>query len=166
MSFFKSLFSKQRRSPGADFSEPQRDPEAEKLVRRIFGAVTADNPYGEVVHNPYGGDDEARQMDELVAMGDRAARALGHALKARTNSFTAEGMIACLGRIGSDQAARELGRVLAMPDDNTMETMRTYEAAVHTLMKIGSPVADDELTHARSGPAAAYVKAIHRPKVP
>lgn len=132
------------------------------MVRRIFGEVTDDNPYGEVVHNPYSGDDETRQMDELVAMGDLAARALGQALRRKSNPFTAEGMVACLEKIGSDQAAKELGRVLAIPDDNTMETMRTYEAAVHALMKIGSPAANEELEQAQSGPAAAYVKAIRR----
>lgn len=162
MGFFKSLFSRPSRARSGGSQDSKKDPRAEELVRAIFCAVSEANPYGEVAHNLYGGNEEAKQIDELEAMGDRAVQALGRALRTRANPFTAEGMVACLGRIGTDLAANELGRVLAMPDDNTMETMRAYEAAVQALIKIGSPAADAELERARSGPAAAYVKASQR----
>jgi HEAT repeat protein len=139
-------------------------PKANALVERIFGVVSLTNPYGEVVRNPYGHEKEEEEIEQLLAMGDVAVQALGAAIMMKRNPYSVDRMASYLGRIGGDKAVQELSNVLAMPDDNTVETMRAYEAAAEALIRIGSSAAHDELTRAESGPAAKYVRAMRRTK--
>ncbi len=108
--------------------------------------------------------EEDESWRQLVSIGDRAVPLLEEAIitGVQGNYRYARRAVGVLQDIGTDGAARVLGRVLHYRDNRTVEMMELYQHVARALVSIDSEEAWVAIRAASSSPAKDYVNVISK----